>query len=198
MPIHPQHRLTAETDARLSQLIQLKKLERPDAAFWQRFEQEFRSKQLSSLVRVQPWRTRLYRLALVAARRAAPPTTALGAIALSLVALTNTSFLVQDDREDPSETKLHDDPKTPNKPQFVVGSETTPNDPLAPAFHQPLEFETHPVYQMNVMQNPLPQAEAYRLNAMPVTFSSGYDETAERPDLHAPLGAKVIRAQKQF
>jgi len=39
----------------LDELLRLKRLERPDAAFWQRFEQGMREKQLAAIIEPRPW-----------------------------------------------------------------------------------------------------------------------------------------------
>jgi len=40
-------------DERLRHLVQLKRQEKPDEAFWDKFDEEMRSKQLAALVRTQ-------------------------------------------------------------------------------------------------------------------------------------------------
>jgi hypothetical protein len=51
----PSQKPTPEAEERLSQLLRMKRQERPDADFWNKFDEELRSKQLSALVRTQSW-----------------------------------------------------------------------------------------------------------------------------------------------
>lgn len=177
----------ANASQRLSQLIQLKRSERPDAEFWQTFEQEFRSRQISSFVRVQPLSTRLRRACLIAARKAAPPVTAVGAIALTFFAVNNASYLVD------SSTKTTGVASVPTK-QTTEADETVSlfvmNEELPEVRANQATIPSDTIYQINTLSAAPGIPGDYQLNATPVTFSHGAQFQS--------IGAQVIRTQQSF
>jgi len=68
----------------LEQLLQLKRAERPDPEFWNRFEHELRQKQLAALLERRPWWHSFSRLL---TRRVYLPVGATAAMAFTLVSL---------------------------------------------------------------------------------------------------------------
>lgn len=175
---------SARAEKRLSQLIQLKRLERPDAEFWEEFEQEFRTRQLTTFVRIQPLHTRVRKACMILARKAAPPVAAVGAVALTFFAVSNTSYLLSSKDEDASTATTN--PEIADVPEavdsfFVVQTE----DESAPET-QESGIQPGMVYQVNLLQSSGTSPE-YQLNATPVTFRHGKVEQ--------PFGAKVISTQ---
>ncbi len=191
MPKSPTGKIAATEDERLRQLIQLKRLERPDAQYWQRFEQEFRSKQLSSLVCIQPWHERLRRLALLGFRKAAAPTAAAGALTLTFVAVTQTQYFV---KEPSPPTLALAQQETPAPAQAVFLVQQEPEQALAASKNAGQE-NASPLGPANYRISVLATSRAnpgYQLNAMPVSFSS--PQTVQQPT----AGAKVISTRPQF
>lgn len=175
---------SATADQRLSNLIKLKRLEQPDAAFWDTFEQEFHSRQLTTFVRIQPLHTRVRKACMILARKAAPPVAACGAVALTLLAVSNTRYLISDNIDStPTDNLL---PRFPVEAEstdsfFVVQSEqpAADEDSLGSS-------ENGTIYQINLLDQKLATPD-YLLNTAPVTFSNGFTEQA--------FGAKIISAQ---
>ncbi len=81
----PRH--TKPSKVSLEQLIQLKRSERPPAAFWEDFDRELHRRQLAALVTIEPWYVRAARTLAVAARRLAPMGAGAAAVAFAVVAL---------------------------------------------------------------------------------------------------------------
>lgn len=118
---------TRNADQRLSQLIKLKRMEKPEAAFWDDFEREFRSRQLTTFVQIQPLHTRIRRAIQLAARKAAPPVAAVGAIGLTFLAVTNSRYLLSDasDSKQLSREQRHSSlGEKPTEAYFTVERET--------------------------------------------------------------------------
>lgn len=76
----------------LEQLLQVKRLERPDPAFWEDFDSELHRRQLAALVDAQPWHARLGRGLLVALRRTLPIGAAAAAVAAGFFALDSRTL----------------------------------------------------------------------------------------------------------
>ncbi|MBK1879952.1 hypothetical protein [Pelagicoccus mobilis] len=182
------HTATANADQRLSQLIRLKRLETPDGEFWQSFEQEYRVRQMSSLVQVQPLHTRIRKACVIFARKAAPPVAAVSAVAITVVAVRNSPDLPAGQSEDQSKatsqfTQAEVD-SSAEEAYFVVQQEKE-------QLQQPLEIEADgTIYQMNVLSHGYATGDAYLLNATPVTFiHSQAQQNAE---------AKIISEQPDY
>lgn len=79
----------------LEKLLHVKRSERPDREFWERFEHQLHRKQLSALVQAQPWYLKAGRLIGRSARRAAPLTAAAAAVAAGFFVLSGPAALVQ-------------------------------------------------------------------------------------------------------
>jgi hypothetical protein len=75
----------------LEQLLQLKRSERPEPAFWEEFDRELRRRQLASVVAPTPWYTKLGRAMLVGIRRSAPVSAAAVAAVVGFLALQRPS-----------------------------------------------------------------------------------------------------------
>ena len=79
----------------LEKLLHVKRDERPEREFWDRFERELHQKQLSALVQAQPWYLKVGRLVVQLARRSAPLTAAAAAVAAGYFVVNGPSFLTQ-------------------------------------------------------------------------------------------------------
>mgnify|MGYP001031017115 CR=1 FL=1 len=178
MRAHPQNASSTNADQRLSQLIKLKRMEKPDAAYWQRFDQEFRSRQLTTFVHIQPVHTRLRRACMLLARKAAPPVAAAGAVALTFFAATNTSYLADHDEiESPTAAPPRGLAGEPQEAYFLVsdGDASAPQEDATPS---------GTVYQIHALSNSGATADGYTLNTTPVTYSQrGTEQGAAAPVL---------------
>lgn len=187
-----QHRIK-ERDKRLSQLLQLKRLEHPDAVFWKAFEQALRNRQLSTLVRVQPWYERFGRICLLLAKKTGPATAAASVLAITLVVVTNSTQLASHD-EPASESAIVESPAPLPEPVFVVESveaETAPNEEVVETL---LRIEGPAIYQVRSLVQPS-QNTPYRLNTSPVIFSPNVGGNTSESNR---MGAKVIKTDSQF
>jgi len=172
MPVTKAQSVPAHADPRLTRLIRLKRLEKPGPEFWQRFEQGFRSRQLSSFVRIQPWHARLRRALALAARKTAPPATALGAIGLAILAISQA-------------------PQSEESPYFVVQAEPGASPHTGSAWSEALQERAAATYQVNLLRKASENGNAYQLMTSPATFSR--NPPADGNSSH--IGAQVIRAQ---
>ncbi len=169
MSTHPQTASSANADQRLSQLIRLKQLEKPDVAFWGEFEQEFRSRQLTTFVQIQPMHTRLRRACLIIARKAAPPVAAAGAVALTFFAVSNSEYLAKGTSEEKlaaSSIAPQADQQPKQEAFFIVNAVDSTES----------EIETSTsdtIYQINALSSLSGTTNGYQLNATPVTYSQG-------------------------
>lgn len=186
MSAHPQTASATNADQRLSQLIKLKQLERPDAAYWQRFDQEFRSRQLTTFVQIQPVSTRLRRACMILARKAAPPVAAAGAVAITFFAVTSSPYLADSTEAElkPERIPFASTEKDETPPAyFVVNTEVA-----APAQDEAPNRDT--IYQVNALSSLGSKDEGYLLNATPVTYS--------RDSVGLTNGANVLRQQPNY
>jgi hypothetical protein len=142
----------------LEQLLQVKRSERPEPEFWDRFDRELHQKQLSALVQAAPWYLRLGRIVGRLARRSAPVTAAAAAVAAGYFAVSGPTTLVKAPSEGetvgryetirirPSEATAV--ASVENLPELVVPAAATWSEPVtAPA--QPVRAEAR--YVMDVM-----------------------------------------------
>lgn len=185
-----------EAEERLNQLLRLKRQERPDAAFWDKFDEELRSKQLSALVRTQCWYERLGKLSLLVARKSATATAIVSVFALGIFTVSKSEFFANSELEAPQpsftsikELPVQDDPIA-SSPLFIVEeSITAAADPMDLAFAQPIDAQYH--YEVHTLKQQAPPTR-YQVIAAPKQFTAGKD-LAE-----ASLGAKVIRTGNRF
>lgn len=185
MSHHPQIAAAANADQRLSQLIKLKQLEKPEAAYWEKFEQDFRSKQLTTFVQIQPMHTRLRRACMILARKAAPPVAAAGAVALTFFAVTNTRYLAKGtDTEAPATIPTLSQREAASEPEaYFIVSATQDTDT------ESKNTTSDTIYQINALSSLGGSTDGYLLNATPVTFSQS-SATAS--------GANVIGKQPNY
>ena len=183
---------TQTQDERLSELIVLKRLERPDAAFWEAFQHEFRIHQLSTLVGIIPWYERLGKAALKLTRKAGIPLlSATAVIAVSAFSVA-TYLQVAESETDESLNLVADDSIAPEKPVFVVKATKSTSLPIDPA----QEFGPSPTYQISIMTHPVGSVD-YRLNITPVTFTKS-NASEELQRYQSSHGATIISTDRDF
>lgn len=193
MPETKPKRVPAPADPRLTQLIRLKRLEKPSPEFWLRFEQEFRTRQLSSFVRVQPWHARLQRSLVLAARKAAPPATALGAIGLAILAISQASYFAQEEPDAAASVANTPAAELPEEAAyFVVQSEPGANEQAGSDWAEAQPASPLATYQVNPLRKAPQNGKAYRLLTSPVTFS----RNAPADGSASSIGAQVIRTRQ--
>lgn len=142
----------------LEQLLHVKRAERPDREFWDRFERELHQKQLSALVQAAPWYLRLGQFVGRFARRSAPFTAAAAAVAAGYFAVSGPTTMVQAPSKDPSIGRYETirvrpaDPITvaavENLPEMIVPASATWSEPVV-AQAQPVRAEAR--YVLDVM-----------------------------------------------
>lgn len=142
----------------LEQLLHVKRAERPDREFWDRFERELHQKQLSALVQAAPWYLRFGHLMGRVARRSVPFTAAAAALAAGYFAVSGPTTLVQAPTSDPSIGRYETirirpaDPITvatvENLPELIVSTSAAWAEPVV-AQAQPVRAEAR--YVMDVM-----------------------------------------------
>ncbi|MDQ8186097.1 hypothetical protein [Pelagicoccus sp. SDUM812002] len=167
MSKHPKTASAAKADQRLSQLIKLKRLEKPDAAYWEKFEQEFRSRQLTTFVHIQPMHTRIRRACMIIARKAAPPVAAAGAVALTFFAVTNASHFNQSPDDEIKSSRNELAPAQESEGQDAYFLVSVENSADSPQESDPSDT----IYQVHELSNRGVTANGYQLNTTPVTFS---------------------------
>ena len=178
-------RPTPQKDESLSQLIRLKKCEKPDAAFWAKFDEELRSKQLSAIVVRQPWYLQLARRLLEFARKATLPSAT--AAALGLVCYQSANLiLVQNAQEDRVAA-----PVVAVEKSSPISSEPIHFE-VAATLEDQFSFDGPAIYGVNVLAKNAP-SERYTLEASPKTFTSG-----QHASQGTQLGAKIIRSSRDF
>ena len=178
----------SRVDDRLSQLIRLKRQERPDQAFWATFEQGVRSRQLASLVTPHPWHTRVRRALILAARKAAPPAAALSALAFAFV-VANKSQLFSSKSAEDNAGNLGGAAPASDVPLFVVQPERNPSS-------QPGDFEAadQSAPTPPAMARPVGPYQLMHAPSVLATSPARADAEASAP----PYGAKVIPSERQF
>ena len=181
---------------RLDQVIRLKRCERPDAAFWTKFEQGIRSKQLSSLVIYQPWYVRAGKTALLVSRKAAPATAAAGVFAIAVAAVTQSGFFASQDQPTPAAapTIALSAETEPANPLFAVAQEQTTFEPTI-TIEQQVSREPSAIYRVPVMARSQP-ATSYELRYAPQTLTTV--SSSEAGAAPSSMGAKVISTAREF
>ena len=181
----------SETDERLSQLLALKRLERPDAAFWQTFEQEFRSKQMSSLVGVESWQRRYLRfLARFAQKASIPGAAVASALAIGFLGFNQLGQLAESP-DAPTEV-AGKEIESPTEALFVV--QPTSQSQFDSQAKEIINLPPPATYQVSVMSKPN-DATSYQLFSSPIILSP---QAVENSTSESGLGAKVITTEKSF
>ncbi|MDE0767567.1 MAG: hypothetical protein OSB19_04190 [Opitutaceae bacterium] len=191
----PSQKPTPEAEERLSQLLRMKRQERPDADFWNKFDEELRSKQLSALVRTQSWYERLGKTSLVIARRSTTATATVSVFALGIFAVSKSEYFANNDLEatQPSVAATNEAVAlnaTNAAPLFVVEEHfVAALEPEEPVFIQ--SFDAQPLYEIHTLTQRASSSN-YSINAAPKQFTVGGQANG------TSLGAQVIRTGNQF
>ncbi len=186
-------KISPENDVQLSQLLRMKRQERPDDAFWGKFDEELRSKQLSALVRTQSWYERTGKLALLIARKSAAATATLSIFALGIFTISKTEFFSMNPADSVasgpvSEMEATEEPHFAETPIFIVDRQPVSNEVTDLEIPK---FDAAPYYEVNALtKGAVPVS--YQIIAEPKQFTagSGVSDTS--------LGAKVIRTGIDF
>ncbi len=190
----PKKPISKADDESLSQLLQLKRQERPDDAFWGKFDEELRSKQLAALVRTQSWYERTGKLVLLVARKSAAATATVSVLAIGVFTLSQTDFYSFETTETQANVPTGENPAElladlDDAPVFVVDNHSAPQVGLETESIP--EFDAVSYYEVNPLtKDALPVS--YQIIAEPKQFTAG----ARVRD--AGLGAKVIRSGNDF
>ncbi len=186
---------TPEADQRLSQLLRLKRQERPEAAFWDKFDRELRSKQLSALVRTQSWYERLGKLSILVARKSATATATVSVFALGIFAVSKSEYFANNEL-DASQPAFASTQEAPPQsavvaaPLFIVEENFVAVQEIASmGFMQPIDAQPH--YEIHTLAQPASPSN-YQIIAAPKQFITGNAST------ESSLGAKVIRTRNRF
>ncbi len=182
-----------EVDDRLNQLIQLKRREKPDDAFWDKFDEELRSKQLAALVRTQSWYERLGKLSILIARKSAAVTATACIFALGVFTVSKSTYFTE---EQSSSNQTHpvisqSEIQTPSiePPIFVVDDFKLPAEEDKTELSY--EINAAPSYEINALtKKTIPVS--YQIIAEPKQFTAGQLNAGN------DLGAKVIRTGNRF
>ena len=181
-------------DERLSHLIQLKRQEKPDEAFWLKFDEEIRSKQLAALVRPQSWYDRVGKLSILIARKSAAATATASILALGIFIVSETDYFTGGQTTNSlSQTEsmlpTADDASAIDRPIFVV------NDLHPQAEANEVDFSyginATPSYEINALTKKSVPIN-YQIIAEPKQFTAGHINSG------TDLGAKVIGTWSHF
>ncbi len=180
----------------LSQLISLKKRERPSEEFWKGFEQELRSKQLTALVKTQSWYGRLGRLSLILGRKSIAVAATAGTLALAFFAVPQMVQVSSTDDLQKEILDLSEIAQQPAKPVFIVDESTreTESSIVGETFPQ---IDGAAIYRVNVMSQP-ESPERFTLVATPKTFTLEDNSIPTQKEIADKFGPKIIRAGQQF
>jgi len=186
--------ISRKDDERLTQLIQLKRQERPDEAFWDKFDEEMRSKQLAALVRTQSWYERAGKLSILIARKSAAVTATASILALGVFTVSQTDYFTggQTTTSLTQTEPMHpavDDASAIDQPIFVV------NDLHPQAEANEVDFSyginATPSYEINALTKKSIPVN-YQIIAEPKQFTAGHINSG------TDLGAKVIGTWSHF
>ncbi len=189
----PSKKPTPEADTQLSQLLRLKRQEKPDDAFWNKFDEELRSKQLAALVRTQTWYERVGKLSLLVARKSAAATAAVSVFALGIFVVSKSDYFASEEmiageiaQASASDTALE---TTPEAPLFVVEEFATSQENAENVFLPAIDAQ--PFYEIHAMKKQTAPVN-YQIISAPKQFTVGGSAT------EATLGAKIIRTGNHF
>ncbi len=186
--------ISRKDDERLTQLIQLKRQERPDEAFWDKFDEEMRSKQLAALVRTQSWYERAGKLSILIARKSAAVTATASILALGVFTVSQTEYFTGGQT-------------TPNlvqtEPiQTIVGNASAIDQPIFVVDDLHRQVETNEVdFSFGINATPSYEINALTKKSIPVNYqiiAEPKQFTAGQIDSGADLGAKVIGTWSHF
>lgn len=192
MPIKKQ--ISKQDDERLSQLIRLKRIEKPDEAFWDQFDESLRSKQLSALVETHTWYARTGKLSMLLAKKSAAVVATTGALAITFLAINPLEFTESDSK--PASTDLTGfalDIPEQETPLFVVES-SADTDVLAVENDFPTQIQDLGIpatYGLNIFSSDKSESK-FKLNTMPKTLTT-HSQSDGFSQPH--FGAKIIRVK---
>lgn len=162
----------------LEQLIQLKRTERPERAFWDDFDREFHRRQLAALVTVEPWHRRVGRVLAGITRRLAPAGAGATAIAVALLALVRVDPQHRASQDKAAAVAANEsDTRVVVLPEEAI-SVSAISAPMARARIAPEEFSGNIRSAPQELGTGLASARRFVAVAAPVTVSSESDTSA--------------------
>lgn len=186
----PSEEPRSKADERLSQLLRMKRQERPDATFWDRFDEELRSKQLGALVRTQAWYERAGTFFLLIARKSAAATAAVSVFALGIFAISRSDYFADQEIQAPQSPLAAENsiamPSQDAAPIFVV-EESFQSAHGADIENAGIHADAPHFYEVHAL-HPQSAPKSYQVIASPKQFTAGGTTAASNG-----LGAKVIR-----
>lgn len=181
-------------DERLSHLIKLKRREKPDKAFWLKFDEEIRSKQLAALVRTQSWYERVGKISILIARKSAAATATASILALGIFTVSETDYFTEGQtttrltQTEPIHPKA-DEASAVDQPIFVVNDIHPQADVTEVDFSYGINAT--PSYEINALTKKSIPVN-YQIIAEPKQFTAGHINSG------TDLGAKVIGTWSHF
>lgn len=174
----------------LEQLLHVKRSERPEPEFWDRFERELHQKQLLALVQATPWYLRVGQIVGRLARRSAPVTAAAAAVAAGYFAVSGPTNLVKAPANDETIARYETIRISPSEPTIVAAVEDLPElvVPAMAARSEPIVAQAQPVraearYVMDVMAKDDRPSRYVTLSSPKTLLASG-----------SPYGTYVVNA----
>lgn len=171
----------------------MKRQERPDSDFWDKFDGELRSKQLAALVRTQSWYERLGKLSLLLARKSAAFTATACIFTLGIFTVSKTEFFAGD-QSSAVPTATESPPSISEVgnievPMFVVDESVLRQERFESDFVPTIDVT--PRYEINSLaKKSIPVS--YQIISETKMFTAGHAVSGNS------LGAKVIRTEDHF
>ncbi len=183
-------------DEKLNQLLRMKRLERPSKEFWDGFEQELRSKQLTALVKTQSWYSRLGRLSLIVGKKSIAVVATTGALAIAFFAVPQIATITSTPETGQEILTVQSIEQEPSTPLFVV-EESKPEIEFQSISDSLPKIDGSAVYRVNVLAQPQ-QPESFTLVSSPKSFILDEESGAAKRNSGEEFGARIIRAGQRF
>ncbi|MCH6255428.1 hypothetical protein MLD52_02625 [Puniceicoccaceae bacterium K14] len=185
--------ISKQDNERLSELIRLKRSEKPDEAFWEKFDEDLRSKQLSALVETHTWYARTGKLSLLLAKKSAAVLATGGALALTFLAINPLQVSETPSTPTAPVTASLETEDVIEAPLFVVDSQNTIelSQPATTLDSQIKEFSLPATYGINVL-SPDRSDSSFKLNTQPKTFTTSNRQSSSE---QTGFGAQIIRSK---
>ncbi|MBL4574776.1 MAG: hypothetical protein JKY51_01580 [Opitutaceae bacterium] len=157
----------------LEQLLKFKRLEKPEPAFWEKFDRELRHKQLASLVEKQPWYSQFKGFALLFARKSSP--VAAFAVVLTIGYFSLTSSFVQTKNQPtpdstlPSGNLAQIEVEVPEVKVEAVAPELA-NEAIVPSFRAEARYVT------NIISKPRVSGQRFETISTPQAFLANFSQ----------------------
>jgi hypothetical protein len=158
----------------LEQLLRFKRSEKPEAAFWDTFEQELRRKQLAALVEKQPWYSRWTRFSLLTARKFSPVAAAIAAVlTVGYFSLTPAITLTKDLQTPSSAASTEDFAQIEQLPVLKVAAISKAKLETPPSFRAEARYVT------NIMSKTTVRGQRFQTISKPQAFLANFSNDRE-------------------